>query len=151
MKKVADWLRFQHARSRHIGWRSDACRLLMINGFHHCHTGTCVYAQREAVSQSVSHRRQLIRFSGSFKHAVMIARVFYQLKISKITEDDDLMADIRVEIQHDSLSCLCLEWSQPVKQQQQQQKTKKKISFNSDSSLQNEPKNPSEAPKEPSC
>lgn len=50
MKQVADWLGFYKIHSRHIGCGSDACRLLMINGFHHCHSAT-VFAQTEAVCQ----------------------------------------------------------------------------------------------------
>lgn len=41
---------FYRLRSRRIGYGSDACRLLMINEFHHCHFGTMV-AQTEAVCQ----------------------------------------------------------------------------------------------------
>lgn len=41
---------FNRLHSRHIGCGSDACRLLMINEFHHCHSGTVV-AETEAVCQ----------------------------------------------------------------------------------------------------
>ena len=43
MCEGASWLaEFNSLHSRHIGCGSDACRLLMINEFHHCHSGTMV-------------------------------------------------------------------------------------------------------------
>lgn len=41
---------FNRLRSGHIGCGSDACRLLMINEFHHCHSETTV-TKTEAVCQ----------------------------------------------------------------------------------------------------